>query len=218
MNKISSLLKSYHTDVFSKHGATARGVDWNDETELLHRYQKMLQVLDMDFYSGPGSPSLLDVGCGWGGLAATIKDLGLAVDYHGIDVVEAMVQHGRTKHPEFTFSSGDILETSGSEEYDFLVCNGILTQKHDFTIPDMERYAKEVISRMFALCRHGIAFNMMSTRVNFTVGNLYYQNPVELLGWLLTEVSPRVVLDHGYSSLASGVGKYYDFTVYVYKH
>jgi 2-polyprenyl-3-methyl-5-hydroxy-6-metoxy-1,4-benzoquinol methylase len=217
MNKISSLLKSYHTEVFSKHGATARGVDWNDESELRHRYKKMLQVLDMDFYAGSENPSLLDVGCGWGGLAAAIKDLGLEVDYHGIDVVEAMVRHGRDEHPEFTFSSGDILETSGTEEYDFLVCNGILTQKHDFSIPEMERYAKEVITRMYALCRHGIAFNMMSTRVNFTVGNLYYQNPVELLGWLLTEVSPRVTLDHGYSSLASGIGKYYDFTVYVYK-
>lgn len=218
MNKISSLLKAYHADVFSKHGATAKGVDWNDEAELSHRYNKMLRVLEMDFYGGSETPSLLDVGCGWGGLAKTIKELGLPVEYHGIDVVEAMVDYGSATHPEFTFSSGDILDLKGAAKYDFLVCNGILTQKHDFTIPEMERYARDVVAKMFSLCRHGIAFNMMSTRVNFTVGNLYYQNPVELLTWLLNEVSPRVVIDHGYSSLASGRGKFYDFTAYVYKH
>jgi hypothetical protein len=70
---------------------------------------------------------------------------------------------------------------------------------------------------MFSLCRHGISFNAMSTRVNYMVDNLYYQNPADLMAWLLAEVSPRVVIDHGYSSLASGKGKYYDFTVYVYK-
>jgi hypothetical protein len=73
------------------------------------------------------------------------------------------------------------------------------------------------VRKMFELCRHGIAFNMMSTRVNFMVGNLFYQNPSELFAWLLSEISPRVRFDHGYSSLASGRGKFYDFTVYVYR-
>ncbi len=218
MNRISSLLRDYHASVFSTHGATARGVDWNDESELRHRYDKMLRVLDMDFYKGPSRPSLLDVGCGWGGLASRAKELGVEMDYHGVDIVRAMVEHGEAAHPEATFFVGDILEIESEGIYDFLICNGILTQKHDVSIPDMERYAKEVVRKMFSLCRYGIAFNMMSTRVNFAVGNLYYQNPVELFSWLLTEVSPRVVLDHGYSSLASGVGKYYDFTAYVYKH
>jgi hypothetical protein len=81
----------------------------------------------------------------------------------------------------------------------------------------MERHTKRLARKMFELCRHGVAFNMMSTRVNFMVDNLYYQNPADLLAWLLAEVSPRVRLDHGYSSLASGKGKFYDFTVYVYK-
>lgn len=217
MNKISQLLKEYHDTVFAQFGATARGVDWNDERELLHRYDKMLRVLDMDFYKGPSRPSVLDVGCGWGGLAKRIKEIKIDVDYHGIDVVEGMIEHARSTHPEYSFHCGDILEFEGEGIYDFLICNGILTQKHDVKIPEMERYAKEIVRKLFSLCRHGIAFNMMSTRVNFTVGNLYYQNPAELLTWLLTEVSPRVVVDHGYSSLASGVGKFYDFTVYAYK-
>lgn len=218
MDKITHLLKEYHRKVFSEHGATAKGVDWNDEAEVLVRYDKMLKVVEMDFYDGPERPTILDVGCGWGGMARRARDLGVPVEIAGVDVVEEMILHARKEFPEHSFETGDVFEMQETEAYDFVVCNAILTQKHDVSIPEMERFAKRLVQKMFSLCRHGIAFNMMSTRVNYTVGNLYYQNPVELFTWLLNEVSPRVVLDHGYSSLASGRGKFYDFTAYVYKH
>jgi len=152
-----------------------------------------------------------------GGLASKIEACNVNVDYHGVDIVEAMIDYGRSTYPNATFMVGDIFEMTEHESYDFVVGNGVLIQKRDITIPEMERFTKMLIRKMFDLCRRGIAFNMMSTKVNFTVGTLYYQSPVELLSWLLTEISPCVVLDHGYSSLASGIGKYYDFTVYVYK-
>lgn len=218
MDKITHLLKEYHRKVFSEHGATAKGVDWNDEAEVLVRYDKMLKVIEMDFYNGPDVPTVLDVGCGWGGLAKRAREIGAPVAISGIDVVEEMIIHAKSEFPDCSFETADVFAMEELEIYDFVVCNAILTQKHDISIVEMERFAKRLVQKMFALCRHGIAFNMMSTRVNYTVGNLYYQNPVELFTWLLNELSPRVVIDHGYSSLASGVGKYYDFTVYVYKH
>jgi len=218
MDKITQILKNYHQKVFSEHGATAKGVDWNNEDEVILRYDKMLKVIDMDFYKGPAKPSMLDVGCGWGGMAKRALDIEAPVDITGVDVVEEMIVHAQNHYPKFNFQTCDIFTLQETEAYDFVVCNAILTQKHNVSIPEMEMFAKRLIRKMFSLCRYGIAFNMMSTRVNFTVGNLYYQNPIELFTFLLNEVSPRVVIDHGYSSLQSGVGKYYDFTVYVYKH
>jgi 2-polyprenyl-3-methyl-5-hydroxy-6-metoxy-1,4-benzoquinol methylase len=217
MDKITSLLKDYHREVFLEHGATARGVDWNDETEVLLRYDKMLKVIDMDFYGGAEIPTILDVGCGWGGMAKRARDTGAKVSIFGIDVVEEMIGYANKEFPEHCFKALDVFNIQEPEMCDFVVCNAILTQKHRISIPEMEQFTKRLIKKMFTLCRHGIAFNLMSTRVNYTVDNLYYQNPVEILSWLLTDVSPRVVLDHGYSSLVSGKGKYYDFTVYVYK-
>lgn len=218
MDNITQILKNYHQKVFAEHGATAKGVDWNNEEEVILRYDKMLKVIDMDFYKGPAQPSMLDVGCGWGGMAKRALDIGAPVDITGVDVVEEMITHAQTHYPKFNFQTCDIFSLQQTEAYDFVVCNAILTQKHNVSIPEMEKFAKRLIQKMFSLCRYGIAFNMMSTRVNFTVNNLYYQNPIELFTFLLNEVSPRVVIDHGYSSLQSGEGKYYDFTVYVYKH
>jgi 2-polyprenyl-3-methyl-5-hydroxy-6-metoxy-1,4-benzoquinol methylase len=217
MDKISTLFHQYYAKTFDQYGATAKGVDWNDENELLVRYDKILGVLRKDFAELPADLSLLDVGCGWGGLLRRARSLELPLRYTGIDVVEAMIEHGRHEFSDAEFIHGDVFALDQAKQYDFVVCNAILTQKLSVTIPDMEAYLRKLVRKMFSLCRHGISFNAMSTRVNYMVDNLYYQNPADLMAWLLAEVSPRVVIDHGYSSLASGKGKYYDFTVYVYK-
>jgi 2-polyprenyl-3-methyl-5-hydroxy-6-metoxy-1,4-benzoquinol methylase len=173
--------------------------------------------MQKDFTKVPAPPSLLDVGCGWGGLLRRACSLNIPLKYTGIDVVETMVEHGRIEFKDATFLHQDVFALESESSYDFVVGNGIFTQKLDVTNPEMERFTRKMMRKMFQLCRHGVAFNMMSTRVNFMVNNLFYQNPSDLLSWLLSEVSPRVCLDHGYSSLVNGKGKYYDFTVYIYK-
>jgi 2-polyprenyl-3-methyl-5-hydroxy-6-metoxy-1,4-benzoquinol methylase len=217
MDNITQTFKDYYAKTFQQHGATAKGVDWGDEMELLLRYDKILAVLQKDFMEPPQCVSLLDVGCGWGGLVKRAGEMNLSLDYTGIDVVAEMIDYGKKTFPGSSFRDQDIFAMDEPQAYDFVVCNAILTQKLDASNIQMERYSRELVRKMFELCRHGIAFNMMSTRVNFMVGNLFYQNPSELFAWLLSEISPRVRFDHGYSSLASGRGKFYDFTVYVYR-
>ncbi|MBA3465664.1 MAG: class I SAM-dependent methyltransferase [Deltaproteobacteria bacterium] len=217
MDKITTAFKEHHSKLFEEHGATPLGVDWKDERELLFRYSKMLAVLDKDFLDGDRVPTLLDVGCGYGGLLTWATEQGIQLDYTGIDIVESMVASGRERHPSSRFIAGDVLELDASQRYDFVVCNGTLTQKLAASSIDMEAFARKLVRRMFDLANHGIAWNLMSNRVNFTVANLYYTSPTEWLAWCLGELSPRVRIDHGYSSLANGRGKYYDYTLYVYK-
>jgi len=217
MDEITQVLKTHHERLFEQHGPTARGVDWADESEVPLRYDKMLAVLQKDLVELPTEVSLLDVGCGWGGLLRHARSCGMPLRYTGIDVVGDMVAYGCAEFPDAEFIQGDVFELAGEGSYDFVVCCAIATQKLSVTIPEFEAFTRRLIRKMYELCRHGVALNMMSTRVNFMVDNLYYQDPSELLAWLLSEVSPRVRIDHGYSSLASGIGKYYDFTAYIYK-
>ena len=217
MDKLTELFRRHHLEKFQEHGATARGVDWRDEEEMRFRYDKMLKVLERDFGGPAGTPSLLDVGCGWGGLLGHALEHGLPLDYTGIDVVAEMVAYGQEHFPSGRFEVQDLFAMQGENLYDYVVCNAILTQRLSASIMDMERFSNDLVRKMFSLCRYGIAFNHMSTRVNFMVENLYYRSPTELLGYCLSELSPKVRLDHGYSSLQTGKGKFYDFTVYVYK-
>ena len=214
---LADLFREHHGKLFEAHGTTPRGVDWGDAQELEFRYRKMMEVVSGDLRHAGERPSLLDVGCGWGGLKAYCDAMGTNIKYAGIDVVPEMVESGRNSFPDASFLCGDLLNHVPEQQYDYLVCNGTLTQKLDANIPAMQAYARSLIRKMFELCRHGIAFNLMSNRVNFMVGNLYYNSPVEILAFCLDELSPRVRLDHGYSALASGRNKLFDFTVYVYR-
>ena len=177
MDPLTEQFRQHHGKKFQEHGATARGVDWNDEGEVRVRYDKFLRVFDRDFERPAGPPSLLDVGCGWGGLLAYCQEKGVAVDYTGIDVVEEMVAYGREHFPAGRFLVQDVFGLDGEGRYDYVVCNGILTQRLSATIVEMEQFSNALIRRMFTLSRFGIAFNHMSTRVNFMAPNLYYRSP-----------------------------------------
>jgi hypothetical protein len=62
---------------------------------------------------------------------------------------------------------------------------------------------------MFSLCTVGMAFNVMTTKVNYYADNLYYRNPAELFAWCLSEISPHLRLDHSYPL--------YEYTIYAYR-
>lgn len=217
MDKLTELFRAHHEGRFRQHGATAKGVDWNDHEEMLFRYAKMLEVLRRDFERPPQPPSLLDVGCGWGGLYKYCQDEAIPIAYTGIDVVESMIEHARKAFPQAEFLCQDVFALQGESRYDYVVCNAILTQRLTASIVEMEAFANRLLRKMFALARYGCATNFMSTRVNYTADNLYYRSPAELLAYCLMEISPKVRLDHGYSSLKTGRGKFYDYTIYLYK-
>lgn len=212
MDRITAALKHHYSETFAEHGATARGVDWGRDTDLALRYDKMLAVIDPQrgLESDDGaSVSLLDVGCGYGGLFEHSRERGVTLDYTGIDVVPEMIEHAAANIPSGHFECRDVFDDAISERYDYVVCNGILTQKLTTSIRDMDVYAQEMIKRLFELCRQGVAFNLMTNKVNFMVDNLYYRSPVELLAYCFAEITDRVRIDHSY--------KLYDYTVYLYR-
>jgi SAM-dependent methyltransferase len=204
-DSVTDTLRAHHTEGFAQHGAAPRGVDWqNWETMQVH-YEKMLAVVE----PGHSTYSLLDVGCGFGGLLKHLKSREATCDYMGIDIVPSMIEHARTQFPDARFEVGDILEFQPTRKFDYVVCNGILTQKLDFTIPVFDQFVRRVVRRMFEVADHGIAFNLMTSYVNFTAPNLFYKNPLEMIAFCASELSSKFKVDHAY--------EYYDYTMYVYK-
>lgn len=207
MDKVSKGLRDHYEKTFRQYGATSKGVDWgeNEEHQLL-RYRKMLAVIQQEQTE---TPTVLDAGCGYGGLLAYAGKNGMALQYTGIDVAESMILWAREAFPKAAFIAGDIFEVGITKRFDYVVCNGILTQKLDVPGLVMDEFAGRLIHRLFELCEKGIAFNVMTTKVNYFSNNLYYRNPAELLAWCMTEITPRVKLDHAYPL--------YEYTVYLYR-
>ncbi len=207
MDDVTAALKSHYARAFETHGATARGVDWGAADDVVLRYEKMLAVIDPA--RTPGRVSLLDVGAGYGGLWQAIKQKGLPVDYSGIDVCDNMIAWARTHQKDASFAVADVFTDGAAGSHDYVVANGILTQKLETTITAMDAFAQKLIRRMFELSRVGVAFNVMTTKVNFTAPNLYYRNPAELLAWCQAEITPKVRIDHAY--------RLYEYTIYLYR-
>lgn len=206
---ISALLRDHYENTFELHGPVAKGVDWGAEEDVVLRYEKMLEVIQRDASSVDAGCSILDVGCGYGGLLEHVKRSGLSINYTGIDLCENMITHARQRHDDNAFIIGDILTYDISCSFDYVVCSGVLTQKLTASIQEMDRFANRMICRMFELCRRGIAFNIMSTKVNFMVSNLYYRHPVDMLAYCLSQVTDNVIVDHAY--------RLYEYTTYLYR-
>jgi 2-polyprenyl-3-methyl-5-hydroxy-6-metoxy-1,4-benzoquinol methylase len=207
MKEIATTLQEYYTKCFAEHGASPRGVDWHNWQSLVLHYEKMLAVIEP---AAVGQRvSLLDVGCGFGGLLDYAKSKGMTLDYSGIDIVPAMITHGQKQHPEANFSAVDIFEFEPKRVFDYVVCNGVLTEKLDVSSLEFDKFVRRMVRRMFELARQGIAFNLMTTQVNFTAPNLFYKNPLEMIAFCTAELSSKFVIDHAYP--------HYDYTMYVYR-
>lgn len=207
MEKVSKTLKDHYENTFEMYGPSAMGVDWGEEEKNLNlRYEKMLAVLQD---SSLNLPTLLDVGCGFGGLFHYANANGIDLRYTGIDVAENMIEWARKNFSKNQFYLGDVLEMEFDTQYSYVVCNGILTQKLNTPGLTMDEYAHKLIRRMYGLCLEGIAFNVMTTKVNYFANNLYYRNPAELLSWCMSEITRHVKIDHAYPL--------FEYTIYLYR-
>src|SRR5947207_5305509 len=108
MDPISKALEQHYSAKFSLHGPSPEGVDWcSDETRMFLRYVKMLNIANF----APGNPtSLLDVGCGYGGLLQFAIGKHVDLDYTGIDVADNMIEWAVANLPSGRFLHGDILD------------------------------------------------------------------------------------------------------------
>lgn len=207
MDPISERLGAHYEQTFRRHGATSEGVDWgSDSSRLALRYDRMLDVARAE---PPSGWSMLDVGCGYGGLLEHARALGLQPQYHGMDISQAMIDWARRHHSDASFACCDILSQPLQLSHDYVTCNGVLTQKLDTPLLAMDEYAQRLVRTLYTVARKGVAFNIMTTKVNFFAPNLYYRNPIEMLGWCMSELTPHVRLDHSYPL--------YEYTIYLYK-
>jgi SAM-dependent methyltransferase len=207
--KVSQLLGDHYARKFAEYGLSPQGVDWGpDPKDHQLRLERMLAVTELGRKKSE-TQSILDVGCGYGSLLELIRKRDASLAYIGIDLCEPMIAAARSMYPEASWLNGDILDLNDREQYDYVVCNGVLTQKLGATISEMDDYLRALVTCMFNLCRIGIAFNVMTTHVNFMAPNLYYRNPIELLAWCMTQLSSRARMDHAYPM--------FEYTIYLYR-
>lgn len=207
MSEVSEALKrsvvEHYERKLERHGATARGMDWKDEKSQRLRFRVLSEVCPL------AGLSLHEVGAGAGHLADQLAETGSGARYSGSDLSAAMVAAARARHPELRFEHVDLLRDPPAESWDVVVCSGLFAVKAGNSDEAWWQFVREMLRRMFEMCRVAVAFNLMSDFVDYRVDELYYAKPGPVLDFCRSELSRWVTLRHDYPL--------HEFSVYVYR-
>jgi SAM-dependent methyltransferase len=135
-----TLSRAYATEIIGinmklkenwRHWSTEQSKDFlraGPEGKTHRSRAKTLSLLD-------GMSSVLDVGCGTGVMFELIRDLGLNVDYLGVDVTEKFLEVARSLYPEDRdrFRRMSLYETRKlRRKFDAVICRHVLEHLPDY--------------------------------------------------------------------------------------
>jgi SAM-dependent methyltransferase len=201
-------IANHYERCLSEHGDTSKGVDWPNEEDARKRHFVML-----DLIRPSSSPvSLLDFGCGAGHLLETIQKSPdrPPIEYTGLDINLAFIELCRKKFPDKQFLCLDVLQEQLTSTFDYIVCNGVFTEKLDLPYDEMFEFLERVLENLWPLCRHGIAFNVMTKHVDWERDDLFHV-PFDAMAQMCKRKFSRHI------QFRSDYGPY-EYTVFLYKN
>lgn len=200
----------HYENCLAQYGDTPRGVDWTKENEVEIRYRVMLEVVRQ---SDAGAPvSLLDFGCGTSHLYEYIlrNNLENKIEYSGLDLSEKFVEVSQRKFPHINYYQADIIKNpDAAPVFDYIVMNGVLTEKRELGFDEMWEYAQTLLARVFEKTRRGVAFNVMAKTVDWERDDLFHLPMDTLSLFLVKKLSRNFVIRSDYGL--------YEYTTYLYK-
>lgn len=194
-NDLLRMQADVYRRAFMKHGDDPRSTIQNDRLTQYLRFERLIREL----FPAEGAPSIHDVGSGLCDMHAFLNQLGIQHVYSGTEIVEEMSDRARELYPGIELKNRDIINAAPDERYDYIVLSGTLNYIPEGTDREAWRaYCLQLIDQMFAMCRHAISFNFMTTVHDFGADNLLYFDPEALFSRCARTLSRHVVLDHGY--------------------
>jgi SAM-dependent methyltransferase len=155
--------------------------------------------------------SLLDFGCGASHLNEYILKQGLEnIEYAGLDLSEKFVRLSQSKFPANQFFCLDVLDEKASlPNFDYIVLNGVFTEKRELSFDEMFSYFKQLVTRVFEHAAIAIAFNVMTKHVDWERDDLFHLPFDTLAEFVKKELTRNFVFRNDYGL--------YEYTTYVYR-
>jgi SAM-dependent methyltransferase len=200
-------LQLHYERRLAEHGPTAKGMDWPNAQDLEKRFTVLTDVIDLNQTS-----RLLDLGCGVGLLIDHLEQRQLINKfiYLGVDISPKMILAGKELHSSFQFEVRDVLQRPYNEnQFDYIIMNGLLTEKQEMTQAQMLDFAKQIIMTSYRSCSKGISFNVMSSHVDWKRDDLFHWELDDIVSFLIKNCSRkiRIMMDYGL----------YEYTVHLKK-
>ena len=208
MKKYLDIINHYEKCLL-EHGDNHKGVDWPNQEDVFKRYKIMLDLIN--FKNDKAPISLLDFGCGTAHLYQFILEQNIKhITYEGLDISDEFISICRQKFTNINFHCIDILSKNYKlNNFDYIILNGVFTEKRTLTFDEMYEYFKEVIIRINNISNKGFAFNVMSKNVDWERDDLFHLSLDLVSNFLCKNISRNFIIRNDYGL--------YEYTIYVYK-
>lgn len=198
-------VSEYYSKRILEHGATPQGVDWNGEESQNIRFEQLMKVTE----ASKEEFSLLDFGCGYGGMIDFLEPLyGKRLKYIGLDISEEMIKAAKAKYAERAEFFEILTENFKA---DYLVASGVFNVRQDTDDEQWWDYIVKTLDQFDQISTKGFSFNILTSYSDkpYMRDYLYYANPEKLFNYCKTHYSRQVALLHDYPL--------YEFTILVKK-
>ena len=202
---IESRLSCAYRRALSRHGSTPQGVFWNSSKSQTLRFAALLGAVAN--HAGRRSPSIVDMGCGYGPMLDYMRDRPQYRSWHyaGIDITRAMIAEARRRHPQDAarFDVGRL----PSGRVDYAVFSGTFNLCLIDDLERWQRYILNVLAACWPQCRYGMALNLLCRRETAIEARIFYAVETEMTEALhrfgRVEAAPTIGLKHDVTFLVT---------------
>lgn len=199
-----SELSNHYSKRFEKYGDSPKSVQWSDSTSQERRFEILTEV------SESISGKVLDFGCGIGDLYEFLRKKNISCEYYGVDLSHEMIEFAQKKYPKGNFEVLDIFKQDVGDTFDYIFISGVFNN----LISNNKLFMETILRKLFNHVKGAIAFNSLSTYVDYRDDGLFYSDPMEVFRFCKENLSPCVTLRHDYL-IKKGVIPF-EYSVYVY--
>jgi SAM-dependent methyltransferase len=206
---IVELVRAFNDDQLAKCPGMPQGVGWNGEPAQLVRYRQLLKV--MVDRSEDSTPSLNDVGCGYGALWPMLTKGGPRAHYTGYDVSARMLELAACIHSSDKARVPDFRPLQQICVAEYSIASGLFGMRFSGSAGDWQAYVLDTIDLLDHYSQCGFSFNMLTSYSDPDKqdSRLYYADPCFYFDLCKRKYSKDVALLHDYGL--------YDFTILVRK-
>ncbi|AKG91245.1 Methyltransferase domain [Geoglobus ahangari] len=179
---------------------------WKGKDKVWLRFKILTEIDNLN------GGKILDFGCGNALLMDYLLENNVICEYHGWDISKKMIEIGKNRHPNANFKVVDILNENlehYKDFFDYVLVSGVFHIKVDSDPNVHNAWIKEILLRLWSLCKKGIAVNFLTEYVDWEDDDLYYCSISDIVSFCVSNLSRWFVIRHDYPL--------WEFTLYIYK-
>jgi SAM-dependent methyltransferase len=150
--------------------------------------------------------TILDLGCGFADFHTYLLNVGIAVNYIGIDINSEIIRMAKEKKSELDLRVVDILNDKFDTPVDYIVStssfNNKLFEESNYS------FIETLLKKCQSIAKKGVAIDFLSSYVDFKVNDeVFYYEPEKIVT-IAKSITKKVCIRHDY--------ELFEFCLYMY--